>query len=167
MNRRKYILFSLFFIAVMTTTANAAVCTLAMETAVIQAQYNAMKIDAAQLEPIAEGFMANINSTLDTIGCTDVWPTGSIGINLPSFDTIIRKAKEAAISKACSIAREKMNSVMGNISESVSFDVPGMGNIAGGSISTGTGSTAGGCINVNGNSTTGSDVWISISDVMK
>lgn len=34
-----------------------------------------------------------------------------------------------------------MNSVMGNISESVSFDVPGMGNIAGGSISTGTGST--------------------------
>ncbi|HCN3695777.1 TPA: hypothetical protein N6T03_002607, partial [Escherichia coli] len=112
MNRRKYILFSLFFIAVMTTTANAAVCTPAMETAVKQAQYNAMKIDAAQLEPIAEGFMANINSTLDTIGCTDVWPTGSIGINLPSFDTIIRKAKEAAISKACSIAREKMNSVM-------------------------------------------------------
>ncbi len=56
---------------------------------------------------------------------------------------------------------------MGNISESVSFDVPGMGNIAGGSISTGTGSTAGGSINVNGNSTTGSDVWNSISDVMK
>lgn len=131
MNRRKYILFSLFFIAVMTTTANAAVCTPAMETAVKQAQYNAMKIDAAQLEPIAEGFMANINSTLDTIGCTDVWPTGSIGINLPSFDTIIRKAKEAAISKACSIAREKMNSVMGNISESVSFDVPVWGILLG------------------------------------
>lgn len=131
MNRRKYVLFSLFSIAFMATTANAAVCTPAMETAVKQAQYNAMKIDAAQLEPIAEGFMANINSSLDTIGCTDVWPAGSIGINLPSFDTIIRKAKEAAISKACSIAREKMNSVMGNISESVSFDVPGMGNIAG------------------------------------
>ncbi|EFE8556402.1 hypothetical protein GA346_22620, partial [Escherichia coli] len=93
MNRRKYVLFSLCSIVFMATTANAAVCSPAMETAVKQAQYNAMKIDAAQLEPIAEGFMANINSSLDTIGCTDVWPTGSIGINLPSFDTIIRKAK--------------------------------------------------------------------------
>lgn len=127
MNRRKYILFSLFSITLMTTTANAAVCTPVMETAVKQAQYNAMKIDAAQLEPVAEGFMTNINNSLNTIGCTDIWPTGSIGINLPSFDSIIRKAKEAAISKACSIAREKMNSAMGNISESVSFDVPGLG----------------------------------------
>ncbi|EHK5629699.1 hypothetical protein IS012_004511 [Salmonella enterica subsp. enterica serovar Ruiru] len=159
--------FLVFFITLMATNANAAVCSPAMETAVKQAQYNAMKIDAAQLEPVAEGFMTNINNSLNTIGCTDIWPTGSIGINLPSFDSIIRKAKEAAISKACSIAREKMNSAMGNISESVSFDVPGLGDIAGGSISTGTGSSAGGNINVNGNSTSGSDVWNSISDAMK
>ncbi|EJU7771360.1 hypothetical protein KAB52_002278 [Salmonella enterica subsp. salamae serovar 4,12:e,n,x:1,6] len=167
MNKRKYISFLIFSITLMTTNANAAVCTPVMETAVKQAQYNAMTIDAAQLEPVAEGFMTNINNSLNTIGCTDIWPTGTIGINLPSFDSIIRKAKEAAISKACSIAREKMNSAMGNISESVSFDVPGLGNIAGGSISTGTGSSAGGNINVNGNSTSGSDVWNSISDAMK
>ncbi|EAN6189716.1 hypothetical protein EJS37_24730 [Salmonella enterica] len=167
MNKRKYISFLVFFITLMATNANAAVCSPAMETAVKQAQYNAMKIDAAQLEPVAEGFMTNINNSLNTIGCTDIWPTGTIGINLPSFDSIIRKAKEAAISKACSIAREKMNSAMGNISESVSFDVPGLGDIAGGSISTGTGSSAGGNINVNGNSTSGSDVWNSISNAMK
>ncbi|SQD01695.1 Uncharacterised protein [Escherichia coli] len=70
-------------------------------------------------------------------------PTGNLGVNLPSVDSIIKKTKEAAISKACSIAREKVSQLTGSISESISIDMPVIGNIANGSVSTGTGSSSG------------------------
>ncbi|MEC5343168.1 hypothetical protein ABRZ24_11255 [Brenneria populi] len=160
----KYILPFAIFMSLAATNASAAVCSPTVESSMKQAQYNAMKNDAAQLETVAEDFMSNINNSLETIGCTDAWPTGNIGINLPSFDSIIKKAKDAAISKACSLAREKISSLMGNISESISIDMPVIGNVASGSISTGTGSSSSSSVNVNGSST---DVWSSISNSMK
>ncbi|WP_226376157.1 hypothetical protein [Pectobacterium quasiaquaticum] len=160
----KYILPFVIFMSLAATNASAAVCSPTVQSSIKQAQYNVMKTDATQLETVAEDFMSNINNSLETIGCTDVWPTGNLGINLPSIDSIIKKTKEAAISKACSLAREKMRDVMGNISESISIDMPVIGNVGGVSVSTGTGSSAGGTVNVNGDST---DVWNSISSVMK
>ncbi|EBN5214813.1 hypothetical protein DUW94_15470 [Salmonella enterica] len=149
-------------ILISATTANAAVCSPDVSSSLKQAQYNAMKQDAAQLEPVAKNFMDNINQSLETIGCTDVWPVGNLGISLPSVDSIIKKTKEAAISKACSIAREKVTQLTGNISESISIDMPVLGNVASGSVSTGTGSSSGSGATVNGN-----DVWNSISNSMK
>lgn len=152
----------MMLISLSATTANAVVCSPTATSSIKQAQYNAMKQDAAQLEPVAENFMDNINKSLETIGCADAWPTGNLGINLPSYDSIIKKAKDAAISKACSLAREKVSSLMGNISESVSLDVDGLGTIASGSVLTGVGSSSSSGANVNG-----TDVWSSISDSMK
>ncbi|MBZ4207634.1 MULTISPECIES: hypothetical protein [Klebsiella] len=149
-------------ILISATTANAAVCSPDVSSSLKQAQYNAMKQDAAQLEPVAKNFMDNINQSLETIGCTDAWPVGNLGISLPSVDLIIKKTKEAAISKACSIAREKVAQLTGNISESISIDMPVLGNIANGSVSAGTGYTSGSAATVNGN-----DVWSSISNSMK
>lgn len=144
------------------TAANASICSPDVSSSIKQAQYNAMKQDAAQLEPVAKNFMDNINSSLETIGCTDAWPTGNLGINLPSVDSIIKKTKEAAVSKACSIARDRISKLTGNISESISLDVPVIGNVASGSVSTGVGSSSGSGVSVNGN-----DVWNSISGAMK
>lgn len=149
-------------ILISATTANAAVCSPDVSSSLKQAQYNAMKQDAAQLEPVAKNFMDNINQSLETIGCTDAWPAGNLGINLPSVDSIIKKTKEAAISKACSIAREKLSQLTGNISESISIDMAVLGNVASGSVSTGTGSSSGSGATVNG-----ADVWSSISNSMK
>ncbi|WP_407579541.1 hypothetical protein [Citrobacter koseri] len=160
MNKRTYVLFFTLLAAIYTTTANAAVCSTEASSSLRQAQYNAMKSDAEQLQPVAQDFMSNINQSLETIGCSDAWPTGNIGINLPSFDSIIKKAKDAAISKACSIAREKVSELTGSLSESVSIDAPYIGNIAGASVSTGAGSSSGATVN-------GTDVWSSISDAMK
>lgn len=149
-------------ILISATTANAAVCSPDVSSSLKQAQYNAMNQDAAQLEPVAKNFMDNINQSLETIGCTDAWPVGNLGISLPSVDSIIKKTKEAAISKACSIAREKVTQLTGNISESISIDMPVLGNVASGSVSTGTGSSSGSGATVNG-----TDVWSSISNSMK
>ncbi|EAS2498114.1 hypothetical protein LEX56_004743 [Salmonella enterica] len=149
-------------ILISATTANAVVCSPDVSSSLKQAQYNAMKQDAAQLEPVAKNFMDNINQSLETIGCTDAWPVGNLGISLPSVDSIIKKTKEAAISKACSIAREKVSQLTGSISESISIDMPVIGNIASGSVSTGTGSSSGSVATVSGN-----DVWSSISNSMK
>ncbi|EIV7688691.1 hypothetical protein MA092_002761 [Salmonella enterica] len=149
-------------ILISATTANAAVCSPDVSSSLKQAQYNAMKQDAAQLEPIARNFMDDINQSLETIGCTDAWPVGNLGISLPSVDSIIKKKKEAAISKACSIAREKVSQLTGSISESIYIDMPVLGNVASGSVSTGTGSSSGSGATVNGN-----DVWSSISNSMK
>ncbi|ECO8299723.1 hypothetical protein QI621_002251 [Salmonella enterica] len=149
-------------ILISATTANAAVCSPDVSSSLKQAQYNAMKQDAAQLEPIARNFMDDINQSLETIGCTDAWPVGNLGISLPSVDSIIKKTKEAAISKACSIAREKVSQLTGSISESIYIDMPVLGNVASGSVSTGTGSPSGSGATVNGN-----DVWSSISNSMK
>lgn len=77
-------------ILISATTANAAVCSPDVSSSLKQAQYNAMKQDAAQLEPVAKNFMDNINQSLETIGCTDAWPAGNLGINLPSVDSIIK-----------------------------------------------------------------------------
>ncbi|MDT1786016.1 hypothetical protein QLF84_23870, partial [Salmonella enterica subsp. enterica serovar Oslo] len=62
-------------------------------------------------------------------------------------------------SKACSIAREKVSQLTGSISESISIDMPVIGNIANGSVSTGTGSSSG-----SGATFNGTDVWSSISN---
>ncbi|MCT4714083.1 hypothetical protein MUA01_03650 [Enterobacteriaceae bacterium H18W14] len=144
------------------TMANAAVCSPDVSSSLKQAQYNAMKQDAAQLEPVAKNFMDNINQSLETIGCTDAWPAANLGISLPSVDEIIKKTKETAISKACSIAREKVSQLTGNISKSISLDMPVIGNVATGSVSTGTGSSSGSGATVNG-----ADIWSSISNSMK
>ncbi len=149
-------------ILISATMANAAVCSPEVSSSLKQAQYNAMKQDAAQLEPVAKNFMDNISQSLESIGCTDAWPAGNLGINLPSIDSIIKKTKEAAISKACSIAREKVSQLTGNISKSISLDMPVIGNVASGSVSTGTGSSSGTGATVNG-----TDVWSSISNSMK
>lgn len=77
-------------ILISATTANAAVCSPDVSSSLKQAQYNAMKQDAAQLEPVAKNFMDNINQSLETIGCTDAWPVGNLGISLPSVDSIIK-----------------------------------------------------------------------------
>ncbi|EHY01728.1 putative exported protein [Escherichia coli DEC15C] len=81
-------------ILISATTANAAVCSPDVSSSLKQAQYNAMKQDAAQLEPVAKNFMDNINQSLETIGCTDAWPTGNLGISLPSVDSIIKKRRK-------------------------------------------------------------------------
>lgn len=153
---------TIMFFSMYATAANASVCSPDVSSSIKQAQYNAMKQDATQLEPVAKNFMDNINSSLETIGCTDAWPTGNLGINLPSVDSIIKKTKEAAVSKACSIARDRISKLTGNISESISLDVPVIGNVASGSVSTGVGSSSGSGVSVNGN-----DVWNSISGAMK
>lgn len=121
-----------------------------------------MKQDAAQLEPVAKNFMDNINQSLETIGCTDAWPVGNLGIRLPSVDAIIKKTKEAAISKACSIAREKVTQLTGSISENISLDMPVLGNVGNGGVSTGAGFSSG-----SGATFNGTDVWSSISKSMK
>ncbi|EDH9952692.1 hypothetical protein CC620_12220 [Salmonella enterica subsp. enterica serovar Newport] len=149
-------------ILISATTANAAVCSPDVSSSLKQAKYNAMKQDAAQLEPVAKNFMDNINQSLETIGCSYAWPVGNLGISLPSVDSIIKKTKEAAISKACSIAREKVSQLTGSISESISIDMPVIGNIANGSVSTGTGPSSGSGATING-----TDVWSSISNSMK
>ncbi|WP_072033812.1 hypothetical protein [Dickeya chrysanthemi] len=164
MIKLKYIFIFPILISVSTSNASAAVCSPSAELNMKQAQYNAMKNDAAQLDPVAKNFMKNVSNSLDTIGCTDAWPTGNLGINLPSVDSIIKKTKEAVISKACSLAREKVSQLTGSMSENVSLDMPVIGNVASGSLSTGTGSSSSSSINVNGAST---DVWNSISNVMK
>ncbi|ECE0793763.1 hypothetical protein GK48_27770 [Salmonella enterica subsp. diarizonae] len=158
----KIIVSVIMFFSMYATAANDSVCSPDASSSLKQAQYNAMKSDAEQLEPVAKGFMSNINRSLDTIGCTDAWPVGNLGISLPSVDSIIKKTKEAAVSKACSIARDKVSKLTGNISESISLDVPVIGNVASGSISTGVGSSSSSGVSVNGN-----DVWNSISDAMK
>ncbi|EAV3187976.1 hypothetical protein E1B13_23495 [Salmonella enterica subsp. enterica] len=162
MRIKKLIVSTIMFFSIYATAANASVCSPDVSSSIKQAQYNAMKQDATQLEPVAKNFMDNINSSLETIGCTDAWPTGNLGINLPSVDSIIKKTKEAAVSKACSIARDRISKLTGNISESISLDVPVIGNVASGSVSTGVGSSSGSGVSVNGN-----DVWNSISDAMK
>lgn len=162
MRIKKLIVSMIMFFSIYATAANASVCSPDVSSSIKQAQYNAMKQDAAQLEPVAKNFMDNINSSLETIGCTDAWPTGNLGINLPSVDSIIKKTKEAAVSKACSIARDRISKLTGNISESISLDVPVIGNVASGSVSTGVGSSSGSGVSVNGN-----DVWNSISGAMK
>ncbi|ECK0672380.1 hypothetical protein FQU54_26340 [Salmonella enterica subsp. diarizonae] len=162
MRIKNLIVSTIMFFSIYATAANASVCSPDVSSSIKQAQYNAMKQDAAQLEPVAKNFMDNINSSLETIGCTDAWPTGNLGINLPSVDSIIKKTKEAAISKACSIARDRISKLTGNISESISLDVPVIGNVASGSVSTGVGSSSGSGVSVNGN-----DVWNSISGAMK
>ncbi|ECC5185006.1 hypothetical protein CS238_05370 [Salmonella enterica] len=158
----KFILSVMMLLLMYATTSNASVCSPDASSSLKQAQYNAMKSDAEQLEPVAKDFMSNINRSLDTIGCTDAWPVGNLGISLPSVDSIIKKTKEAAVSKACSVARDKVSKLTGNISESISLDVPVIGNVASGSISTGVGSSSSSGVSVNGN-----DVWNSISDAMK
>lgn len=162
MRIKNLIVSTIMFFSIYATAANASVCSPDVSSSIKQAQYNAMKQDAAQLEPVAKNFMDNINSSLETIGCTDAWPTGNLGINLPSVDSIIKKTKEAAVSKACSIARDRISKLTGNISESISLDVPVIGNVASGSVSTGVGSSSGSGVSVNGN-----DVWNSISGAMK
>lgn len=154
--------------------ASAGVCNPTVGTNIAQAAVNNQKMDAANEAAAAEGFLNNIKSSLDTIGCTDAWPTGSIGLSLPSYDDIIRKAKEAAISKACNLARDQVSKVMTKVNNQVSLDtssIPGLSEIGlgniGGSISGGTGSSAGVSTsgNVGGSST--SDIWNSISGAMK
>lgn len=154
--------------------ANASVCSPTVGTSIAQAAINNQKMDAANEAAAAEGFLNNIKNSLETIGCTDVWPTGSIGLSLPSYDDIIRKAKEAAISKACNLAREQVSKVMTKVNNQVSLDtssIPGISEIGlgsiGGSVSGGTGSSAG--VNTSGNvgGSSTSDIWNSISGAMK
>lgn len=154
--------------------ASAGVCSPTVGTNIAQAAVNNQKMDNTQLEAVSKGFLDSIKNSLDTIGCTDAWPTGSIGLSLPSYDDIIRKAKEAAISKACNLARDQVSKVMTKVNNQVSLDtssIPGLSEIGlgniGGSISGGTGSSAGVSTsgNVGGSST--SDIWNSISGAMK
>lgn len=154
--------------------ANAAVCSPTVGTNMAQAAIDNQKMDNAQLEAVSTGFLDSIKNSLDTIGCTDAWPTGSIGLSLPSYDSIIKKAKEAAISKACNLARDQVSKVMTKVNNQVSLDtssIPGLSEIGlgniGGSISGGTGSSAG--VNTSGNvgGSSTSDIWNSISGAMK
>lgn len=154
--------------------ANASVCSPTVGTNIAQASVNNQKMDAANEAAAAKGFLDSIKSSLDTIGCTDAWPTGSIGLSLPSYDDIIRKAKEAAISKACDLAREQISSVMTKVDSQVSLDtssIPGLSEIGlgsiGGSISGGTGSSTGLSTSGNVAGTSTSDIWNSISGAMK
>lgn len=157
---KKKLLLMLFVVAaIFTTQANAAVCSSAASTYISQAQNQRISEDAQKLSAVSDNFLNNIQSSLSTVGCTDAWPSGNIGLSLPSFDSLIKKAKDAAISKACSLAREKVSEAMGNISQSVSLDIPYLGNVASASVSTGTSSSAG---------VTGVDsVWDSISNAIK
>lgn len=158
----------------MAGAASASVCSPTVGSDIVNSSLNNQKIDAANETAAAEGFLSNIKNSLDSIGCTDAWPSGSIGLSLPSYDDIIRKAKEAAISKACNLAREKVNDVMGKVNNQVSLDtssIPGLSEIGlgniGGSVSGGTGSSAG--VNVSGNTggVSTNDIWNSISGAMK
>lgn len=154
--------------------ASAAVCSPTVGRDVAQSVINDQKRDAANEAAVAEGFLDNIKNSLNAIGCTDAWPTGSIGLSLPSYDSIIKKAKEAAISKACNLARDQVSKVMSKVNNQISLDtsnIPGLNEIGlgniGASVSGGTGSNIG--VNTSGNvgNTSTGDIWNSISGAMK
>jgi hypothetical protein len=157
-----------------TGVASASVCSPSAAGAIVQSSIQDQQMDAKNEQAASDNFLSKISSSLDSIGCTDAWPTGSIGFSLPSYDTILRKAKEAAISKACGLAREKVSEAMGNISNQVSLNtsnIPGINELGlgsiGGGLSTGTGSSAGGSVSLNGSSVSTSDIWNSISGAVK
>lgn len=86
------------------------------------------------------------NSGLDGISsvssCMDAWPSGSFNFSIPTIDSVISGVANAAISKACNAARDKISSATSGLSDGASLNtgIPGMPTISASS-SVGTGSS--------------------------
>lgn len=130
------------------------------ETLKAQQQANSIASDINALN------QSEIDAANSTFSCSDVWSNPSISVSFQSVVDLLKKAGEAAISKACNAAKQKISEATSAASQKASLNTSnitglsdlGLGTI--GSVSTGTSSSGG--VSVNGSTTT----WSSISGLL-
>lgn len=63
--------------------------------------------------------------------CLDSWPSGGFNFQIPTLDSVIKGVGDAAVSKACGLARDKVGSAVSGISGDfrVPSTIPGLPSI--------------------------------------
>lgn len=130
------------------------------ETLKAQQQANSIASDINALN------QSEIDASNNTFSCSDAWSNPSISISFQNVMDLLKKAGQAAISKACNAAKEKISEATRSASQKASLNTSnitglsdlGLGTI--GSVSSGTSGTGG--VSVNGSTTT----WSSISGLL-
>lgn len=170
MEKRKIILAMAFSIAlaggIPLTASASGYCAPSVGALISQNTLNKQNRIDETVEEINARNQAQLDASNSTFSCSDVWSSPSISISFQNVVDLLKKAGEAAISKACQAARDKITAATSEASQKASLNtsnIPGLSDLGLGTIasaSSGTSSTGG--VTVNGTSTT----WSSISSLM-
>lgn len=125
-----------------TTNAFADNCSSNVAQGIINAAATAISQDQQR-----EKHASDLSSDDSILGCSDVFPTGSLGISLPSISSVLKNIAEKAMNQACDAARNAIQSQVEKATTSVTLNtsmIKGFSSLGLGDINLGTAGISGG-----------------------
>ncbi|HHL1923325.1 TPA: hypothetical protein ACQ2HY_003332 [Klebsiella pneumoniae] len=166
MNRFKKIVIgsALSFLLVQTAYADSSYCAPSTGAGIANESIKRMQEDRSVIEDMTALHKAETDAVNDTFSCSDVWSTPGVSVSFQNVVSLLKKAGEQAISKACSAAKDKITEATNAASQKASLNtsnIPGLSSLGMGTL--GSISTGGSGVTVNGSNST----WNEISNNLK
>lgn len=169
MNKRKIVMaISLLSLSIVNFAhADSTYCAPSVGSGIVSQAVQRIAEDKANIENMSAQHKAEIDASNSSFSCSDVWSAPSVSVSFQNVVDLLKKAGEAAVSKACTAAKEKISEATASASQSASLNtsnIPGLSSLGlgtVGNVSTSSSSTSG--ISVNGSNTT----WSQISQLTK